>query len=60
MTQKRFFLWGVVYLIMAALFIMAAINEAHPTIWNATTLLFAAVAAFDIRMAIRFFSKNKK
>ncbi len=55
MTHKRLYLWGFIYLGMAALFIASAVHEADPSIWNAGTLLFAAVAAFDIRMAIRYF-----
>lgn len=57
--MSTFIYFGIIYLIMAFLFIVAAIQTHHP-IWNTMTLLFVLIATFDIRMALSHFRKHIK
>ncbi|MBM7646593.1 hypothetical protein JOD45_002824 [Scopulibacillus daqui] len=47
--------WGFIYLLFGAAFIYFAIYEARETLWNPTTILLSALAAFDIQKALFYF-----
>ncbi|MFC7393521.1 DUF4305 domain-containing protein [Scopulibacillus cellulosilyticus] len=47
--------WGVVYLLFGAAFTFFAVYEGRETMWNATTILLSALAAFDIQNALFHF-----
>ncbi|MDT2048583.1 DUF4305 domain-containing protein [Priestia aryabhattai] len=51
---------GFIYLIMGILFTYLAILSVDTTVWTLPTILFALVAAFDFRFAIRIFSLHRK
>ncbi|MBU3571511.1 YdiK family protein [Priestia aryabhattai] len=51
---------GFIYIIMGILFTYLAIQNAEETVWNFPTILFALVAAFDFRFAVRIFILHYK
>ncbi|SDI26230.1 protein of unknown function [Alteribacillus persepolensis] len=46
---------GMIYFALAALFIYLAIQNVNASSWDFWTFFFAAVAAIDIMVGIRFF-----
>ncbi|RSL30672.1 DUF4305 domain-containing protein [Salibacterium salarium] len=51
---------GIIYFGLAGLFIYLAIENVNSTSWNLWTFFFAAVAAIDIMVGIRFFRTKSK
>ncbi|MBR3117759.1 YdiK family protein [Oceanobacillus profundus] len=46
-----------IYFIMAMIFIYVAVQSKGQTIWNPTTLIFAAVATLAFGVAVRLLNK---
>ncbi|MBB6285110.1 MULTISPECIES: YdiK family protein [Geobacillus] len=58
--MRRPRLFSLPYFILGVLFTYLAIESAHETIWNASTIALAALAAFDFGTAFRLLFTPKR
>ncbi|KAF0993726.1 YdiK family protein [Geobacillus sp. TFV-3] len=53
-------LFSLLYFVLGSMFTYLAIESAHETVWNVSTIALAALAAFDFGTALRLLFASKR